>query len=103
MVQEGCPYIPAACADPAQFDPWSARNMQLSPDGGLTPAARTKGSRPAIAAAYNSGLVFTGRIDLPIIDWRHYLEDQLDMHNSRQSFARRQRMLELRRPEPTTR
>jgi hypothetical protein len=94
MVQEGCPFTPAACADPAQFDPWSARNMRLSPDGGLTPAARTRGSREAIAAAYRSGLVFTGDIDIPVIDWRHYLEDRLDMHNSHQSFATRQRMLD---------
>ncbi|HET6214994.1 MAG TPA: DUF6351 family protein, partial [Micromonosporaceae bacterium] len=91
MVQEGCPYTPAACADPAQFDPWSARNMRLSPDGGVTPAPRTTGNRDAIAAAYSSGLVFSGGIDLPIIDWRHYLEEELDMHNSHQSFASRQR------------
>ena len=94
MVQEGCPYTPAACADPAQFDPWSARNMRLSPDGGTTPAPRTRGDRSAIASAYRSGLVFTGDIDIPIIDWRHYLEDQLNMHNSHQSFATRQRMLD---------
>ena len=93
MVQEGCPFTPAACADPAQFDPWSSRNMLLSPDGGVTPAARTAGSREAIAAAYDSGLVFVGDIDIPIIDWRHYLEDQLNMHNAHQSFASRQRML----------
>jgi hypothetical protein len=93
MVQEGCPYVPAACADPAQFDPWSARNMRLSPDGGLTPAPRSRGDRRAIAAAYRSGIVFTGDIDLPIIDWRHYLEEELDMHNTHQSFASRQRML----------
>ncbi|WP_203910603.1 DUF6351 family protein [Rhizocola hellebori] len=84
MVQEGCPFTPAACADPAQFDPWSARNMQ---------PGRTTGDRIAIKGAYESGHVFTGKIDIPIIDWRHYLEDQLDMHNSHQSFASRQRML----------
>ncbi|NUT33487.1 MAG: hypothetical protein HOV79_10465 [Hamadaea sp.] len=94
MVQEGCPFVPAACADPAQFDPWSSRNMLLSPDGGVTPAPRVTGSREAIAAAYRSGLVFQGDIDIPIIDWRHYLEEQLDMHNSHQSFASRQRMLD---------
>ena len=33
-------------------------------------------------------------IDLPIIDWRHYLEPFLDMHNSHQSFASRRRMLD---------
>jgi hypothetical protein len=94
MVQEGCPYFPAPnCTDPANFDPWSARNMRLSPDGGLTPAPRTTGDRVAIAGAYRTGHVFTGRIDIPIIDWRHYLEEQLDMHNTHQSFASRQRML----------
>ncbi|MGH3680981.1 MAG: DUF6351 family protein [Natronosporangium sp.] len=92
MVPEGCPFEPAACADPAQFDPWSARNMHLSPDGGATPASRAAGDRAAIAAVHEAGLVFTGDIDLPIIDWRHYLEEQLDMHNSRQSFVVRQRM-----------
>jgi hypothetical protein len=92
MVQEGCPFTPAACADPAQFDPWSSRNMLLSPDGGATPAPRTRGDRAAIAAAYRAGLVFTGDIDLPVIDWRHYLEERLDMHNSHQSFATRARM-----------
>lgn len=93
MVQEGCPFTPSACANPAEFDPWSSRNMRLSPDGGSTPAPRSTGDRDAIAAAYQSGLVFTGAIDIPIIDWRHYLEEQLDMHNSHQSFAARQRML----------
>jgi len=93
MVQEGCPFVPTSCADPAQFDPWSSRNMRLSPDGGVTPAPRTTGDRQASAAAYESGLVFHGDIDIPIIDWRHYLEDQLNMHNTHQSFASRQRML----------
>ena len=69
--------------------------MTLSSDGGVTPAARKSGDLDAIAAAYTSGLVFRGKIDIPTIDWRHYLEDQLDMHNSHQSFASRQRMLNL--------
>jgi Tannase-like family of unknown function (DUF6351) len=93
MVQEGCPFIPALCADPAQFDPWSRRNMRLSPDGGVTPAPRREGNMEAANAAYRSGLVFRGDIDIPIIDWRHYLEHRLDMHHSHQSFATRQRML----------
>ncbi|MEE6263116.1 DUF6351 family protein [Plantactinospora sonchi] len=92
MVPEGCPFVSTACADPAQFDPWSSRNMRLSSDGGSTPAPRTTGDRRAMRAAYDSGIVFTGDIDLPIIDWRHYLEEQLDMHNAHQSFASRQRM-----------
>jgi hypothetical protein len=93
MVQEGCPFTPSVCADPAQFDPWSSRNMRLSPDDGQTPAPRTTGDRAAIRAANDSGIVFTGDIDIPIIDWRHYLEEQLNMHNVHQSFAARQRML----------
>jgi hypothetical protein len=93
MVQEGCPYIPAACANPANVDVWSARNMNLSPDGGVTPAARRDGDREAGYAAYRSGMVFRGKLDIPVIDWRHYLEDELDMHNSHQSFAARQRLL----------
>ena len=95
MVQEGCPFIAALCSNPAQFDPWSRRNMQLSPDGGVTPAARREGNMDAANAAYTSGIVFRGAIDIPIIDWRHYLEAELDMHNSHQSFASRKRMLNL--------
>jgi Tannase-like family of unknown function (DUF6351) len=94
MVDEGCPFNPELCGDPAQFDPWSARNMRHSPDGGATPAPRQRGDREAISAAHEAGLVFTGDIDIPVIDWRHYLEEQLDMHNSRQSFVSRQRMLD---------
>ena len=38
-------------------------------------------------------MVFRGKLDIPVIDWRNYLEPYLDMHNSHQSFASRQRML----------
>jgi hypothetical protein len=93
MVQEGCPFFPPGCTDPANWDPWSRRNMRLSADGGATPAPRREGNMDAANAAYTSGLVFRGDIDLPVIDWRHYLEHRLDMHNSHQSFASRQRML----------
>ena len=95
MVQEGCPFLSFLCSNPAQFDPWSRRNMRLSPDGGTTPAPRRTGSIEAMNAAYDAGLVFRGDIDIPIIDWRHYLERELDMHNSHQSFAARQRMLDF--------
>jgi hypothetical protein len=67
--------------------------MRLSPDGGVTPAPRREGDMSAARAAYESGIVFRGDIDIPIIDWRHYLEAELDMHHSHQSFATRQRML----------
>ncbi len=90
MVTEGYPF--AGALSPANFDPWSARNMNLSPDAGVTPAARRSGSLEAINAAYESGMRFDGHIDIPVIDWRHYLEEQLDMHHSYQSFATRRRL-----------
>jgi hypothetical protein len=93
MVTEGFPFVGGF--SPATFDPWSSRQMNLSPDGGVTPAPRTAGSLDAMNAAYESGMVFQGDIDIPIIDWRHYLEDELDMHHSHQSFATRQRMLDV--------
>ncbi|MBC7182897.1 MAG: hypothetical protein H5U30_04895, partial [Marinobacter sp.] len=96
MVQEGFPFLGSisdVLADPATFDPWSSRNMNLSPDGGATPAPRTVGDVEAIRAAYNSGLVFDGQLNMPVIDWRHYLEEVLDMHNSHQSFSARQRII----------
>ncbi len=92
MVQEGCPFIAALCATQLP-DVWSSRNMKLSADGGATPAARREGNREAGYAAYRSGMVFRGKLDIPVIDWRHYLEPFLDMHNSHQSFAARQRLL----------
>jgi hypothetical protein len=91
---EGFPFVGGF--SPADFDPWSSRNMNLSPDGGVTPAARRSGDLDAIAAAYDVGMRFDGDIDIPVIDWRHYLEHQLDMHHSHQSFATRRR-LELAR------
>ena len=68
--------------------------MRLSADNGVTPAPRRQGDLAAMHAAYNRGLYFDGDIDIPLIDWRHYLEEELDMHNSHQSFAARQRMLD---------
>jgi len=89
-VQEGCPFIAQLC--PADIDVWSARNMTPPGADGVVP--RTEGSVAAMHAAYRSGLVFDGRIDIPVIDWRHYLDGELNMHNARQSFASRQRMVE---------
>lgn len=95
MVQEGFPFLGSfddVMSDPTAFDPWSSRNMTLSP-GGDTPAPRTEGDLLAIEAAYTSGMVFDGQLNIPVIDWRHYLEDVLDMHNSHQSFSARQRII----------
>ncbi len=82
-------------ADPATFDPWDQRNMNLSPlcKSGGPPAPRTEGSIDAMHAAYNSGHVFEGDLDIPVFDIRYYLDPILDMHHSQASFASRARMM----------
>jgi hypothetical protein len=91
MVTEGFPF--AGPMTPDNFDPWSSRQMHLSPDG-EAPAPRTEGDLLGIANAFANGHVFVGDIDIPMIDVRNYMEHQLDMHNTHQSFAVRQRMLD---------
>lgn len=79
-------------------DPFDSRNMRRSatcpaPDG--TPAPRRAGDLAAMQKAYTSGHVFTGqRLGMPVIDLRPYLEAELNMHNARQSFSVRQRLLD---------
>ena len=79
-----------------RFSVWSQHNMQLSPDGGKRPAPRAVADEKAIAAAYRSGQVFIGHINIPIIDLRHYMEDELDMHHSIASFQARARIIDHR-------
>lgn len=76
---------------PVELSFWSEHNQQLSRDG--APAPRSQGSVDAIEAAFRSGHVFVGHADIPIIDLRHYLEHELDMHHATASFAARQRMI----------
>ncbi len=90
----------------AQVRLWSDHNMLKTPDSPIPLAAftaqptastvrvapRTTGHIGAIQAAYRSGQVFLGNVDLPIIDVRHYLDDQLDMHHSFASIATRLRL-----------
>lgn len=72
---------------------WGNHNMHQSPDGGITPAPRTEGDLAAMEAAYRSGNVFIGRLQHPIIDMRHYLEPELDMHHLSASFSARARLI----------
>ena len=99
MVQEGFPFfgttpqeIQKALTIPGYFDPWSSRNMNLAQ--GDQPAPRTRGDIVAMRRAYTTGHVFAGRIDVPAIDHRQYMERELDMHNVHQSFALRSRVLQ---------
>ena len=99
MIQEGCPYIRELCGAidtsqsvfPEQIDPWAARNFALS--DGVNPAPRAVADLGAIENAINAGFVNMGDIQIPTIDLRVYLEDELDMHNTIQSFVTRQRLI----------
>lgn len=98
MVQETFPFFGTGAAEinkaltvQGYFDPWSRKNMNLAPDA-ATPAPRTVGDPIAMRAAYTSGHVFGGRLDVPAIDHRQYMERELDMHNAHQSFAVRERV-----------
>lgn len=76
---------------PVQVSVWSHRNMVT---GSLQqPAQRSEGKLEAIRAAYHSGHVFLGHLPIPLIDLRHYLETELDMHHLSASLSVRQRML----------
>jgi hypothetical protein len=92
MVQEGFPFVGGF--DPFNFDPWSIRNANIAVNAyGVAP--RTEGDIEAIEAAWESGIVFLGELDdVPIIDMRQYLDPWLDMHNARQSFSARARMID---------
>ena len=101
MVQEGCPFILDLCFAleddrplyPDQIDPWSWRNANTATAD--APAPRKAADPGAIAAAVDSGMVNHGAVEIPLIDQRHYLEEELDMHNTHQSFAARQRLLDF--------
>ncbi|WP_261389196.1 DUF6351 family protein [Ferrimonas balearica] len=68
---------------------WGNHNVS---DGAV--AARTQGDALAIERAYRSGQVFLGYNPLPVIDLRHYLEAELDMHHLSASFEARARILD---------
>ncbi|SDZ78547.1 DUF6351 family protein [Microbulbifer marinus] len=79
---------------PVDFSMWSEQNMQL---GSLDrPAQRSRASRAAIEGIYRSGHVFLGDVEIPIIDLRHYLDGDLDMHHSSASFSARERIRRAR-------
>ncbi len=86
--QDFQPYAPAA-------DPFDARNTTKDAilcRAGI-PSPRRNGDLSAMQNAYRSGHVFKGKLRIPMIDLRPYLEPALDMHNSRQSFSARERIL----------
>ena len=81
-----------AQSDLADLSVWSHHNMTATASTDL-PAPRSEGDIDAMTAAYRSGNVFLGELSMPVIDFRHYLENELDMHHSLASFSTRLRML----------
>ncbi len=76
---------------PVRVSVWSHHNMVV---GNLkNPAPRNQGNLAAMEAAWRSGHIFSGQLDIPIIDLRHYLEPELNMHHAMASFSVRQRLL----------
>ncbi|WP_245720661.1 DUF6351 family protein [Microbulbifer yueqingensis] len=79
---------------PMELSVWSEHNMNL---GTLdSPAPRSRASMAAIEGIYRSGHVFLGDVEVPIIDLRHYLDRDLDMHHSVASFSTRERIRRAR-------
>jgi hypothetical protein len=84
--------MPGARSGLLDTAPWSEHNQTASARADGEVAARSVGDRGAMAAAWWSGQVFAGRLEIPLIDLRHYLEDELDMHHSVASFQTRARI-----------
>jgi hypothetical protein len=78
---------------PARLSLRSEQNMHLTPAPGKRAAPRYSGSLAAMQAAYLSGHVFAGVAEIPMIDVRHYLDSELDMHHSSASLSARARMI----------
>lgn len=72
---------------------WGHHNI-TQPRNGV--AKRHHADIDAIDIAYRSGQVFIGKLNLPTLDIRHYLEDELDMHHVSASFNTRLRIEDQR-------
>ncbi len=77
----------------SDFSVWSQHNMLHDENSDKDIVPRSRGSIEAMRGIYQSGHVFVGKVDIPIIDLRHYLDDELDMHHSSASFSTRLRII----------
>ncbi|WP_144391412.1 DUF6351 family protein [Pleionea sediminis] len=76
----------------SKFSMWSHHNMQLAKRSKERVAPRLSGDIDAMKAAIREGYVFLGDIDIPVLDFRHYLEKKVDMHHMSASFSSRLRI-----------
>jgi len=84
-------WLPFGRKIPLWLTLWGSQNITPIIEG---TAVRHEGSINAMQAAYRAGQVFIGKITLPVIDVRHYLEEDLDMHHVSASFFSRLRIIE---------
>ena len=77
--------------DPRRINVYSSHNMTHGGEAQF-PAARTIGDKAAARAAYLSGNVFMGRLQMPLLELRRYREHDFDMHHFAASFAIRARI-----------
>jgi hypothetical protein len=83
--------LPLGRKKPLWLSLWGTHNIYpFSEQTGS--AKRQDASLEAIEAAYRGGQVYLGYGDIPIVDMRHYLEDELDMHHVSASFSSRARI-----------
>ncbi|MDP2559912.1 DUF6351 family protein [Psychrobium sp. 1_MG-2023] len=68
---------------------WGNKNVTQADNG---PAPRHQGDISAMKNAYHTGQVFIGKLNIPTLDIRHYLEEELDMHHMSASFNARTRI-----------
>lgn len=92
MRAEQISYLPLA-GTPVWRSAFGRQNIISSTDS-MAPAARYRAYQPAITQAYRYGQLFLGKTDKPIIDLRHYLDPELNMHHLEPSFAARQRLIQ---------
>jgi len=84
-------WLPFGRKIPLWLSLWGSHNITPINQG---IAERHEGSIHGMKAAYRAGQVFIGKITLPVIDVRHYLEKDLDMHHVSASFFSRLRIIE---------
>ena len=88
-MQEEWLWLPLGKHLPLWLSLWGRHNI-TEVNQGL--ARRHQGDIEAMASAYRSGQVFIGKIDIPVLDIRHYLESELNMHHLSASFNSRVRI-----------
>lgn len=86
-------WAPVGKKMPLWFTLWGRQNI-TEPEHKI--AARHRGDLDVIEKAYRSGQVFIGKIDIPILDVRHYLEEHLNMHHLSASFTARARIIDFK-------